>query len=160
MTKSERAAELRRQAEELEKQEHLAERLKDADTIPTCPHCGSRVFTVGSWTTVAQSISYEDDEDDGDWGDDYQSGDHTDESAYATCAECHADAQEVLEKHGWTFYDDPKPEGSTTISAIDAKHLRSAATRLTEGALSAEAALDMGKMIALLLDHAEKGDET
>lgn len=110
-SKSEQAAELRRKAEEIEQEEHLAERMKDAGTIPTCPKCGGRTFIVNTYTTVAQSIIYGDEEGEEEWGDDYESGDHTDVNESAMCSECGADAQEVLEAHDWTFYDEPRPTG-------------------------------------------------
>jgi hypothetical protein len=101
--------ELRAEADRIEREAHKAERLEDADKIPTCPECGGRIFKIESWTVVGQSISYEEDEDGGDWCDDYDSGDHTDESCGATCDECGADVEEMLGQHGWTFYDAPQP---------------------------------------------------
>ena len=106
--------ELREEADRIEAEALKAERLADAARIPTCPDCGGRSFSISTWTTVSQSIEFEEnpDEDttaDGDWGDDYESGDHTDVNESATCNGCGADVQEVLEAHGWTFYDDPKP---------------------------------------------------
>jgi len=107
--------ELRAEADRIEAAARKAERLKDADKIPTCPKCGGRVFKIDSWTIVGQSISYEEDEDDGDWCDDYQSGDHTDENASAECCECGEveEVEEMLERHGWTFYDGPEPRRIT-----------------------------------------------
>jgi len=108
-------AELRAEADRIEAEEQKTTRLADAERIPTCPHCGGRRFKVYAWTLVSQSIQFEEDPDetttadDGDWDDDYEGGDHTDTNDSATCTECGADAQEVLEAHGWTFYDDPKP---------------------------------------------------
>lgn len=105
--------ELRAEADRIEAEELLAERLKTADKIPTCPNCGGRVFNIDAYTIVSQSISFEgaDDEGDpdGDWRDDYQSGDHTDVSVAARCTWCEADVRPVLERHGWTFYADPTP---------------------------------------------------
>jgi DNA-directed RNA polymerase subunit RPC12/RpoP len=159
--KKQTPAELRAEADRIERETRKAERLADADTIPTCPECGSRVFKIDSWTVVGQSISFEQDEKDGDWCDDYQSGDHTDENANAECAECGADVEDVLERHGWTFYDAPQPTtnvpATTPLDAIDIKHLRSAAERLRQGGIDAAAAADMGRMIDLLLDHRAEG---
>ena len=113
-------AALRAEADRIEAEDLKAERLKDAARIPTCPACGGRSFNISAWTTVSQSIEFPEDPDedttaeDCEWGDDYESGDHTDENASATCNGCGADAQEVLEAHGWTFYDDPKPRTETT----------------------------------------------
>ncbi|HEY7194246.1 MAG TPA: hypothetical protein VH439_10940 [Gemmatimonadales bacterium] len=101
------AQDLRDEADRIEAAEFKAERLADANTIPTCPNCGGRVFNIAAWTIVSQSISFEDDTDDGDWCDDYQSGDHTDESSSAECRACGADVEEVLERFGWSFYDGP-----------------------------------------------------
>lgn len=210
--------ELRAEADRIERETRKAERMKNADTIPTCPTCGGRIFRIDTWTIVTQSITFENDAD-GEWCDDYQSGDHTDENATAECAECGEDVEEILEQHGWTFYDNPQPitnpdaitvgtrvywtdpdndqtSGAGTItkvnteSAIDdetvitivkddggeaevlrhelrvlpsttqldatgVKHLRSAAERLRQGGIEAAAAADMGRMIELMLDHAE-----
>lgn len=109
LSKSERAEQLRRKAQELEAQERFDARMKTAATIPTCPECGSRDFKVYTYTTVAQSINFEDDEQDGDWGDDYESGDHTDVNESAECGECGADVAPMLQQHGWTFYAAPQP---------------------------------------------------
>lgn len=91
------AAELRAEADRIEAEELKAERLATADNIPTCPHCGGRAFEVSTYTIVSQSINYEDDEDDGSWDDDYESGDHTDINSSASCNGCGADARPVLE---------------------------------------------------------------
>lgn len=124
LTKAERAEALRQKAEKLEAEAHLAERMKDADKIPTCPHCGGRTFKVYTYTTVAQSISYGDEAGEESW-DDYESGDHTDLNESATCAECDADAQDVLEQHGWTFYDGP-------VATKKQAELRAKATKFDE----------------------------
>src|SRR3954471_16383991 len=108
--------ELRAEADRIEAAARKAERLEDADKIPTCPECGGRIFQVYTWTTVGQSISYEEDDEDGDWCDDYESGDHTDVNASAECGECGADVEEMLEQHGWTFYDAPRPNTTKPIS--------------------------------------------
>lgn len=102
---------MRAEADALEDAALKVERLKTADTIPTCPECGGRSFKIGAYTVVHQSINFEEaeDGDGGDWGSDYESGDHTDESESATCNHCGADVQEVLEAFGWTFYDAPQP---------------------------------------------------
>lgn len=108
--------ELRAEADRIERETRKAEHLKDADTIPTCPECGGRIFKIGAWTVVTQSIEFSDDAE-GDWCDDYGSGDHTEMNTDAECVECGTDAYELLERHGWTFYDDPKPLNQTKQSA-------------------------------------------
>lgn len=98
--------ELRAEAQRLDEAAHLAERLATADTIPACPDCGGRDFNIGAWTIVTQSISFEeaDDANDGEWGDDYESGDHTETSFDATCNHCERDCEDVLRRFGWMFY--------------------------------------------------------
>jgi hypothetical protein len=116
----EEAARIKAEAERMEAKERLDARMKDAARIPTCPNCGGRRFKVDAWTIVSQSILFPEPEDgeeqvddtitkdDYDWDDDYQSGDHTELYESASCNACGADVQDVLEAHGWTFYDDPK----------------------------------------------------
>jgi hypothetical protein len=108
MTKAERAEQMRREAERLAAEALKEERLSTADKVPTCPHCGGRVFKVGTWTTVCMSIAFDDDDPEGEWCDDYESGDHTDQNAFALCCSCLADVEDVLRRHGWTFYHDPR----------------------------------------------------
>jgi hypothetical protein len=109
------AAELRAEADRIEAEELKATRLADAARIPTCPNCGGRSFSISAWTLVSQSIMFPEDPDDDttaddcDWAEDYESGDHTDTNESATCTGCGTDVQDVLEAHGWIFYDDPKP---------------------------------------------------
>jgi hypothetical protein len=113
-----RAADLKAEAERLEKAERLTERMATADKVPTCPTCGGRSFHISTWTIVSQSIEFGDDadsdKDDCEWGDDYASGDHTDLNQEATCNECGMDVQDVLEKFGWIFYDDPEASKPAT----------------------------------------------
>jgi hypothetical protein len=117
--------ELRAEADRIEAANLKAERMADAGRIPTCPNCGGRQFNVSTWTTVSQSILFEEDPDedttdeDCEWGDDYESGDHTDINESAVCGSCGTDVQDVLEAHGWTFYDDPKAQTDTPAVSAD-----------------------------------------
>lgn len=113
---SSKAARLRAEADRIEEAELLAERLKTADTIPTCPECGGRSFKIYAWTEVGQSIDFERDEEAGDWDDDYESGDHTDQNASARCNHCDHDMRRTLEAHGWTFYADPAPADKLSVT--------------------------------------------
>jgi len=115
-----RAEAARKEAERLEAEELKAERMLTAAKVPTCPECGGRSFKIGAWTTVYQSIQFEEDADDTtthedcEWGDDYESGDHTDINDTAECNACGADVDEVLERFGWTFHADPQPRTPQT----------------------------------------------
>ncbi len=100
--------ELRREAD-IEAAQLKAERMKTADKIPTCPECGGRSFKIGAWTVVTQSIDFAEDED-GEWSDDYESGDHGETNESAECNECGANVRAMLEAHGWTFYAEPAPD--------------------------------------------------
>jgi hypothetical protein len=109
------AAQLREEADRLEAEETKRDRMADAHRIPTCPECGGRSFRIDAYTIVSQSALFVEDPDentkasDFDWDDDYESGDHTDQNQEATCNGCGANADEVLEAFGWTFYDEPQP---------------------------------------------------
>jgi hypothetical protein len=108
------AADLRAEADRIEAEELKAERLAEAATIPTCPECGGRVFEVPAYTTADASISFEEatSSSDGEWdGDNVTEGEHTDDYCNATCSDCGADVRAMLEGHGWTFYDAPRPRG-------------------------------------------------
>lgn len=114
-----RAEQLRKEADAIEAAELKAERLKTADTIPTCPDCGGRIFEIGAWTIATQSISFEDDESDGEWGEDYSGGDHSDQSNYATCSGCGENVELMLERFGWKFYGSPVEAPATPVTVRD-----------------------------------------
>lgn len=116
---------LRKQAEEIEHAEYMAERMATADTIPTCPKCGSRVFNIYAYGEAEAEYEYDDDGN-GDWlPDTVGTGDHGDTSSAAICAECYADAEELLGRFGWTFYEThPKGEHAALIEAL--RHLATA----------------------------------
>lgn len=128
-TKAERArakAEAaRKEAERLEAEALKDERMLTAGKVPTCPECGGRSFKIGAYTTVYQSIQFVEDADDKsthedcDWGDDYESGDHTDISESAECNDCGTDVQEMLERFGWTFYAEPQPLAKAATATED-----------------------------------------
>lgn len=105
-----RAEQLRKEADDIEAAEFKTERLKTADTIPTCQNCGGRSFKIYAWTVVSQSIAYDqaEDKDGGEWGEDYEGGDHTEQSESAMCNRCAADVRPMLETFGWTFYGEPE----------------------------------------------------
>jgi len=114
MTRAERAAarvaELKAQAEAIQFREHMRERLTANHTIPTCPKCGGRCFRIDAYAVASQSIIY-DDEGESEWGDDYQGGDHSDESIAAWCGDCGSECTETLRAHGWKFYNEPEADG-------------------------------------------------
>jgi hypothetical protein len=106
-----KAALLEAEAAQLEAEAHLAERMEDADTIPTCPECGGREFEISAHGTVTErTISFEDDPA-GDWLDDgADRPDHGEYTVLAECVNCSADEgviRKMLEGHGWAFYGDP-----------------------------------------------------
>jgi hypothetical protein len=85
--------------------------MKTADTIPTCLECGSRIFGIDAYGIATADISFEEDEEDGEWGQCDERGDHGNENCGAICSECDTDMEPVLVKHGWTFYETvAKPE--------------------------------------------------
>jgi hypothetical protein len=106
-------AALRAEADRIEAEALKAERLADAARIPTCPTCGGREFKIGTWSIVSQTALFPTDPDTDEiterWGDDYESGDHTELNATAECNACGEDVEEILEAHGWRFYDEPEP---------------------------------------------------
>lgn len=111
------AEKLRKEADDIEAAELLAERLATADKIPTC-ECGSRSFTIYAYGEASQGYEY-DDEGEGSWDEDGSTGDHGDESSSAYCAECGADVEALLTRFGWHFYEtQPKGQNAALVGEV------------------------------------------
>jgi hypothetical protein len=113
---------LRLEAEKAEAAELLAERLKEADTIPCCPHCGSRVFRIYAFGEAAADWDQDECDGDGDWiPESVGTADHGDANSSAHCVDCDAEITETLAQHGWKFYETtPRGENQKLRDALAA----------------------------------------
>lgn len=115
-----RAALTKLSAEVTTAEQEKLDKMATADKVPTC-ECGSRSFNIRSWGITSQSIEFADDAenaDDCEWGDDYEGADHGTPYASATCNDCEADVEEILERFGWTFHNDPVARTPTPPSEV------------------------------------------